>query len=979
MTLGRSVYLAALLVALLPVPAGAITVSPGQSIQAAIDQILSGATLDTVIDVRPGTYAETLTIRFTNRSFTLRSTNGPGVTTINATGSGRTAILMVATTGSITIQGFTVTGGVGGPDPGSGGGFTVQDSSPVFVNCVFQGNRSLLHGGGGNLYRSNAVFQSTVMQNNTAVQFGGGIFIGTGSSPTLTGSTIASNTAGTGSAHGAGGGVALVDASATLRSSTITGNASKAAGGGVYSLTFFSTPGPTTLVVEDSDVVGNTTSRFNSGAPPAAGGGIHIEDNVTAHLIRTKVRQNVADDGGGISTFRGRYEVSSSTIESNTALDALGQGGHGGGIVVASQGPAGQAIVNDSVIRNNSALQGGGISSDGDGGSRIPATVTVQNSLLDSNTATTRFGGGIYAGHTTLTITGTHILRNRVLANTVESRGGGLLLLISTTTLTDVTIADNSARIQGGGIYVDLGGSLSINQSRIYRNVASGVSGARGGGLFVGSNPVPTGMVQNSDFADNTNFEISENNCPTISPFTPSPILTYFNNRVTAASGNAVYHTPCVPPGLTLTAAGLNGLNPLRASGNTSPAPTFAVFAATPDGEAPTVLSWTVARATAISIAPTVGAVGGANVPTGTVDVTPSCTTSYVLTGTTPTGDRVLAANVTAPTSLVEFGPSAFAYHGAFTGGVFVAAGDMNGDGRADIVTSPGAGGGPHVRAFLIDNAGNFTPFAEFLAYTPAFTGGLFVAAGDVSGDGARAEIITGAGQSGGPHVRIFQVSNAGAVTPFAELMAYTPTFTGGVRVAAGNVDVAGTAAEVLTVPGPGGGPHVRVFKVSQGGGISLFTEFFAYAPDFMGGLFVSATDVDADGIAEIITAPGAGGGPHMRVWKVSPAGTVRLFSEFLAYDSAFLGGVFVAGGDVASAGGGEIVTGVGVGGGPHLRVLNIVGGVLAESIVYPLGFTGGVRVAVGNVNGSGAPEIVTGAGPGGGPHVRLFRVGACP
>ena len=92
------------------------------------------------------------------------------------------------------------------------------------------------------------------------------------------------------------------------------------------------------------------------------------------------------------------------------------------------------------------------------------------------------------------------------------------------------------------------------------------------------------------------------------------------------------------------------------------------------------------------------------------------------------------------------------AYNAAFTGGVFVAAGDINGDGQADIVTGPGAGGGPHVRIF---SGAAARVLGEYFAYSAAFSGGVNVAAGDVNGDGT-ADVITGAGAGGGPHVRVF-------------------------------------------------------------------------------------------------------------------------------------------------------------------------------------------------------------------------------
>ena len=57
-----------------------------------------------------------------------------------------------------------------------------------------------------------------------------------------------------------------------------------------------------------------------------------------------------------------------------------------------------------------------------------------------------------------------------------------------------------------------------------------------------------------------------------------------------------------------------------------------------------------------------------------------------------------------------------------------MAAADLTGDGVAEIITGAGPGGGPHVRAFSLAG-GASTEVASFFAYDPAFTGGVTVAA----------------------------------------------------------------------------------------------------------------------------------------------------------------------------------------------------------------------------------------------------------
>src|SRR5262245_38504885 len=104
-----------------------------------------------------------------------------------------------------------------------------------------------------------------------------------------------------------------------------------------------------------------------------------------------------------------------------------------------------------------------------------------------------------------------------------------------------------------------------------------------------------------------------------------------------------------------------------------------------------------------------------------------------------------------------------FPYGSSFTGSVRAAMGDINGDGIVDIVIGAGPGGGPHVKVF---SGADLAGLASFFAYEPTFGGGVFVAAGDVNGDG-RADVITGAGAGGGPHVKVFSGADLSELASF--------------------------------------------------------------------------------------------------------------------------------------------------------------------------------------------------------------------
>jgi len=254
---------------------------------------------------------------------------------------------------------------------------------------------------------------------------------------------------------------------------------------------------------------------------------------------------------------------------------------------------------------------------------------------------------------------------------------------------------------------------------------------------------------------------------------------------------------------------------------------------------------------------------------------------------------------------------SVTAYDPAFRGGVRVAMGDINGDGVEDLVTAAGTGGGPHIRVF---DGVTHAVINEFMAYDSAFTGGVYVATGDVDGNGS-VDIITGAGRGGGPHIKVFD-GMTGAVT--SSFFAYNSNFRGGVSVAAGDVQ-GDNAAEIITGAGFGGGPHVRVFNRTG----AVLSEFLAYTPTFTGGIYVAAGNLDGIGKDEIITGTLVDGGPHVKVFDGASSAVV---DSFMAYDSSSRGGVTVASVDLNGDGHDEIITGNGPGGPALCRIWDMPG-----------------------------------------------------
>ena len=237
---------------------------------------------------------------------------------------------------------------------------------------------------------------------------------------------------------------------------------------------------------------------------------------------------------------------------------------------------------------------------------------------------------------------------------------------------------------------------------------------------------------------------------------------------------------------------------------------------------------------------------GGGNIATGDVDTaTPGL---EIVTAAGPGGGPQVRVFSASGVPLSQF----FAFESSFRGGVDVSTGDTNADGVTEIIVASGRGRVTEVRVFTLHG----DQLSAFPAYSPAYKGGAHVAAADVTGDG-RADIITGPLRGGGPHVRVFSGEN---FHPIQNFFPYPETFRGGVDVAAYPATAA-TPSLIVTTTLQGGGPNVRIFN---GTDHALYGWFFARDESNRAGIRVTLADVlPATAAPEIVAVPETKGYPR--------------------------------------------------------------------------------------------------------------------
>ena len=273
----------------------------------------------------------------------------------------------------------------------------------------------------------------------------------------------------------------------------------------------------------------------------AAGGTIDFNcgpDFVTIIVNTNATDQTVTVNGGGKIALSGEslrqifFVFGTGNVTLNDITLEYGDSGSGGGIYVAAQ--AHVTINNSFLISNHASTNGGGIYNQG--------TLTINHTTLGSN-STNGNGGAIYNDGGIVTVHNTYFINNQAVSggaitqfsgsltvdtsafrsHTVTGVGAGMLIQGGTTHLENVTFSNNRAN-EGGGIYKSSGiltiTNLTFNDNRA--DLAAAVYNF-GGSTTVG-NTIFTGSLDEAGIGPSLNCDgppmtsagrnlISDNSC----------------------------------------------------------------------------------------------------------------------------------------------------------------------------------------------------------------------------------------------------------------------------------------------------------------------------------------------------------------------------------------------------------------------------------------------------------------------------------
>jgi hypothetical protein len=564
----------------------------------------------------------------------------------------------------------------------------------------------------------------------------------------------------------------------------------------------------------------------------------------------------------------------------------IGGGGGGMGGAVFNQG--GTVTIANSTVTGNSAIGGaatGGVAGSGLGGGifNLDGSVTLTNDTLDLNNS----AGG------TSSPNGGEIYNLSLLALDIQGGLSATQTQTATVTVANTILADTPSGSDVVNNQVNGTATINATGPNIVTEAVVNVGVILPAqSLFIVTNPQLGALANNGGLTQ------------TMLPAAGSPAIGAGSVAVATAAGLT---TDQRGPGFARTYNGMVDIGAVELVQPTlPPSPPVTnpvevgnsvILAGSDSGITATAIVYTASGSPVTTLTPFPGFTGGVRVAVG--DFTGNGVTDYAV-GTGP-GIAAEVEIISGSTGTLLFSVLPF---GTFTGGVFVAAGDISGNGVDSLVITPDEGGGPRVEIYQY-KSGAFTETANFYALgNPGFLGGLRAAVGDINGDGY-ADLVVAAGYGGGPVIEAYDghsLSQGQPVVLVNDFYAFDPSLRNGVYVAVGDVNGDGYG-DIIVGAGPGGGPRVLIISgailLSQGATAAEsdpIANFFAGDTNNRGGIRVGVANLDGDQYADVVTGSGQGGGSQVTIYlgKNLLAGSATSDRDFDAFPG-FMGGVFVA------------------------------------------------------------------------------------
>ena len=432
------------------------------------DDALDGGTVTLTfgqIEITDGVFINGNNTQVTGDESDDDSDDDPAADGITVSGNGASRIFSVDADGT-TLRALALTDGA--TSDGTGGGAILHtDGTLVLESVQLTDNAVTGAGASGGAIRSSgellAVYGSE-LSGNSAIRAGGAIELDSGADLEVRASSFTGNSVG--AAPGNGGAIHVTAGGSDVDIALTTFNANSAAseGGAVWN------DAGSTMTIRGSTIVNNTADGDEA-------------DN----------------GGGGIFNNGGDLRVEATRIAGN---DATGAAGSGGGLLSVD----GTVEVYGTTFNDNAASRAGGGIEIIDGTLEVLDTVFINNVTGDGDTTAANPGNG-GAIHVTGTSTTTTIENVFAVRNFASSEGGafwnqdGSTMEIYNTRISDNQAGGDAADNGGGGVFNN-GGDLTIAESRISGNLASGVAGSGGGVLSVdGTVEIANGSIRDNSAA----------------------------------------------------------------------------------------------------------------------------------------------------------------------------------------------------------------------------------------------------------------------------------------------------------------------------------------------------------------------------------------------------------------------------------------------------------------------------------------------